>query len=115
MSEQPYQRTVTSSHGRLFGISLFVSYCVVALAIALLVPHKDFATFYMNALTSFSMLGGVLGLLIVLARLRSWPLPSFFQVPQEERDVSWRLLVLSLIAIAMPLLMIVVRHGLLHQ
>jgi hypothetical protein len=115
MSEQPYPQTTTTFQGRLAGIGLFASYCMVALAIAFLVPHKDFVTFYMNVLASFSMLGGVLGLVLVLFRLLRWPLPSFLKVPEEERDTRWRLLALALIAIAMPLLMIVVRHGLLHQ
>ena len=97
------------------GLSLLALYLVVALLIAFIAPHKDLVSLYINILASLSIIGGLLGLLIYVARQMNWPLPSILQVPQHMRDSSWRLFVLSFVAIAMPLLIIFTRSVLFHQ
>lgn len=97
------------------GFSMLALYLVVALLIAFLAPHKDFVSLYINILASLSIIGGLLGLLIYVARQMHWPLPSFLQVPENMRDSGWRLFTLSLVAIAMPLIIIFTRSVLLHQ
>ncbi|HEY6539780.1 MAG TPA: hypothetical protein VIZ18_02540 [Ktedonobacteraceae bacterium] len=97
------------------GLSLLALYLVVAILIAFIAPHKDFVSLYINILASLSIIGGLLGLLIYVARRMNWPLPSFLQVPENMRDSSWRLFALTFVAIAMPLLIIFTRSVLLHQ
>jgi hypothetical protein len=104
----PHQKTVQ-------GLSLLALYFVVAILIAFIAPHRDFVALYVNILASLSIIGGLLGLLIYFARQMNWPLPSFLQVPENMRDSSWRLLALSFVAIAMPLLLMFTRSVLLHQ
>ena len=97
------------------GLSLLALYFVVAILIAFIAPHKDFVALYVNILASLSIIGGLLGLLIYVARQMNWPLPSFLQVPENMRDSGWRLFALSFVAIAMPLLIIFTRSVLMHQ
>lgn len=97
------------------GLGLLALYIVVALLIAFIAPHKDLVSLYINVLASLSITGGLLGLLIYVARQMNWPMPSFLQVPEHLRDSSWRLCALSFVAIAMPLLIIFTRSVLLHQ
>jgi len=104
----PHQRTMK-------GWGLLALYFVVALLIAFIAPHKDFIALYVNILASLSIIGGLFCLLIYLARQMNWPLPTFLQVPEKMRDSSWRLLALSFVAIAMPLLIIFTRSVLLRQ
>lgn len=104
----PHQRTMK-------GLGLLALYFVVAILIAFIAPHKDFVALYVNILASLSIIGGLFCLLIYLARQMNWPLPSFLQVPERMRDSSWRLLALSFVAIAMPLIIIFTRSVLLHQ
>ena len=97
------------------GLGLLALYIVVALLIAFIAPHKDLVSLYINVLASLSIIGGLLGLLIYVARQMNWPLPSFLQVPEQMRDSGWRLFALAFVAIAMPLLIIFTRSVLLHQ
>jgi hypothetical protein len=97
------------------GFSLLALYLVVSLLIAFIVPHRDLISLYVNLLASLSIIGGLLGMLIYIAREMSWPLPSFLQVPENMRDSGWRLFALSFVAIAMPLLIILTRSMLFHQ
>ena len=97
------------------GLGLLAIYIVVALLIAFIAPHKDLVSLYINILASLSIIGGLLGLLIYVARQMNWPLPSFLQVPENMRDSSWRLFALAFVAIAMPLLIIFTRSVILHQ
>ena len=114
MNNQPYSSTMP--HQRtVVGFSLLALYFVVSIIVALIAPHKDVVSLYVNLLASLSIIGGVLGLYIYFARQLRWPLPSFLQVPENMRDSSWRLLALTLAAIAMPLLIIFTRSVLLHQ
>jgi len=69
---------------------------------------------YLNLITGIAVLTGVFGLLIYAARQLGWSLPSFLQVSEERRDENWRLLAMSLAVIALPLIVIVTRHLLLH-
>ncbi|GAC1310182.1 MAG: hypothetical protein NVSMB27_47210 [Ktedonobacteraceae bacterium] len=115
MNNQPFQPT-TSQHKTIVGISLLAFYLLVSIIIAFIAPHKDYASLYINILASFAIIGGLLGLLIYVARQFNWPLlPAFLQVPEDMRDTGWRLLALSLAAIAMPLLIIFTRSVLFHQ
>ena len=107
-STMPHQRSIK-------GLGLLALYFVVAILIAFIAPHKDFIALYVNILASLSIIGGLFCLLIYLARQMNWPLPTFLQVPERMRDSSWRLLALSFVAIAMPLLIIFTRSVLLHQ
>ena len=107
-STMPHQRTVV-------GFSLLALYFVVSIIVALIAPHKDVVSLYVNLLASLSIIGGLLGLYIYFARQLHWLLPSFLRVPENMRDSSWRLLALTLAAIAMPLLIIFTRSVLLHQ
>jgi len=97
------------------GLGLLALYLIVALLIAFIAPHKDLVSLYINVLASLSIIGGLLGLLIYVARQMNWPLPSFLQVPEHMRDSGWRLFALAFVAIAMPLLIIFTRSVLLHQ
>lgn len=114
MRSSPLQSTL-SQHRTLFGYSLLALYFIVSLIVAFIAPHKDFIGLYVNILASLAIIGGLLGLLIYLARQLRWPLPDFLGVPEGMRDSSWRLLALSLAAIAMPLLLMFTRSVLLHQ
>jgi hypothetical protein len=114
MNNQQYQSTM-SHQKTVKGLSLLALYFVVAILIAFIAPHRDFVALYVNILASLSIIGGLLGLLIYLARQMNWPLPSFLQVPENMRDSGWRLFALSFVAIAMPLLIIFTRSVLLHQ
>lgn len=107
-STMPQQRTVK-------GLSLLALYFVVCIIVAFIAPHRDFIALYVNILASLSIIGGLFCLLIYLARQMNWPLPTFLQVPEKMRDSSWRLLALSLTAIAMPLLIIFTRSVILRQ
>ncbi|MGH2495062.1 MAG: hypothetical protein ACRDIV_10200 [Ktedonobacteraceae bacterium] len=114
MRNSPLQSTL-SQHRTLFGYSLLALYLIVSIIVALMAPHKDLIGLYVNILASLAIIGGLLGLLIYLARQLHWPLPDFLQIPEGMRDSSWRLLALSLAAIAMPLLLMFTRSVLLHQ
>ena len=114
MNHQQYQTTILQ-HKKVQGLGLLALYLVVAILIAFIAPHRDFVALYVNILASLSIIGGLLGLLIYFARQMNWPLPSFLQVPENMRDSSWRLLALSFVAIAMPLLLMFTRSVLLHQ
>ena len=97
------------------GLSLLALYFIVALLIAFLAPHKDLISLYINILASLSITGGLLGMVIYVARQMNWPLPSVLQVPEHMRDSGWRLFALSFVAIAMPLLIIITRSVIYHQ
>jgi len=96
-------------------LCLIVIYLIVSIMIGLLAPHQDFASLYINILASAAIIGGILGLLIYLARQLDFPLPTFLQIPEGMRDQNWRLLYMSLAAIALPLLIILTRSVLFHQ
>lgn len=116
MNNQPYQHQQTTPRQRLtIGMGLLVGYLLVSLIIGFILPHKDFASLYVNILASVAILGGVCGLYIYLARQQNWPLPSILQVSEGDRDANWRLLFMSLAAIAFPFLIIFTRSVLLHQ
>ena len=114
MNNQSMRSTMLDER-KVNGLGLLALYLVVAILIAFIAPHKDFVSLYINILASLSIIGGSLGLLIYVARQLNWPLPSFLQVPENMRDSGWRLFSLSLVAIAMPLLIIFTRSVLLHQ
>lgn len=114
MNYQQFQSTIFHQK-KAQGWGLLALYLIVAILIALIAPHRDFISLYVNILASLSIIGGLFGLLIYFARQMNWPLPSFLQVPEHMRDKSWRLLGLSFVAIAMPLLIIFTRSVLLHQ
>src|SRR5579863_1453395 len=117
MNYRPFQ-PITSQHKTVTGLGLLSIYLVVSIIIAFIAPHADFASLCINILSSVAIIGGLLGLLIYIARQQDWPLPSFLevlQVPENMRDQNWRLLTLSLVAIAMPLLIIFTRSVLFHQ
>jgi hypothetical protein len=114
MNNQQFQPTMPRQRS-MKGLSLLALYFVIAILIAFIAPHKDFIALYVNILASLSIIGGLFCLLIYLARQMNWPLPTFLQVPERMRDSSWRLLALSFVAIAMPLLIIFTRSVLLHQ
>ncbi len=114
MNNQQFQPTMPHQRA-MKGLGLLALYFVVAILIAFIAPHKDFIALYVNILASLSIIGGLFCLLIYLARQMNWPLPTFLQVPEKMRDSSWRLLALSFVAIAMPLLIIFTRSVLLHQ
>ena len=114
MNNQQFQPTMQHQRS-IKGLGLLALYFVVAILVAFIAPHKDFIALYVNILASLSIIGGLLCLLIYLARQMNWPLPTFLQVPERMRDSSWRLLALSFVAIAMPLLIIFTRSVLLHQ
>src|SRR5258708_13644805 len=114
MNNQLFQLT-PSRRRTVIGLGLLALYLVVSIIIALIAPHKDFASLYINILASLAIIGGLLGLLIFIARQQNCPLPSFLQLPEHRRDQNCRLLALSLAAIAMPLLVIFTRNVLLHQ
>ena len=113
MNNSPMQSTMTQQ--KTIGFSLLAFYFIVSIIVALIAPHRDVVALYVNILASLAIIGGISGLLIYLARQLHWPLPEFLQVPEGMRDSSWRLLALSLAAIAMPLLIIFTRSVLLHQ
>jgi hypothetical protein len=96
-------------------LCLIAIYLIVSIMIGLLAPHQDFASLYINILASAAIIGGILGLLIYLARQLDFPLPTFLQIPEGMRDQNWRLLYMSLAAIALPLLIILTRSVLFHQ
>jgi hypothetical protein len=96
-------------------LCLIAIYLIVSIMIGLLAPHQDFASLYINILASAAIIGGILGLLIYLARQLDFPLPTFLQIPEGMRDQNWRLLYMSLAAIALPLLIILARSVLFHQ
>ena len=115
MNNQQFQPTMPHQRS-IKGLGLLALYFVVAILVAFIAPYKDFIALYVNILASLSIIGGLLCLLIYLARQMNWPfLPTFLQVPEKMRDSSWRLLALSFVAIAMPLLIIFTRSVLLHQ
>ena len=114
MNNQQFQPTMPHQRS-IKGLGLLALYFVVAILIAFIAPHKDFIALYVNILASLSIIGGLFCLLIYFARQMNWPLPTFLQVPERMRDSSWRLLALSFVAIAMPLLIIFTRSVLLHQ
>lgn len=114
MSNQQFQRII-SDQRLLKGLGLLALYFVFCIIIAFIAPHKDLVALYINILASLSITGGVLCLLIFLARQMHWPLPAFLKVPESMRDSNWRLLALSCVAIVMPLLIIFTRSVLLHQ
>lgn len=108
-------RSMQLDERKVKGFGLLALYLVVALLIALIAPHKDLISLYINILASLSIIAGLFGLLVYVARQMNWPIPSFLQVPVQMRDSGWRLFVLSFVAIAMPLLIIFTRSVLLHQ
>ena len=110
-----FMNSIQLDERKVKGFGMLTLYLVVAILIAFLAPHKDFVSLYINILASLSIIGGLLGLLIYVARQMKWPLPSFLQVPENMRDSNWRLFALAFAAIAMPLLIIFTRSVLLHQ
>ena len=114
MNNQPYS-SFSPLRRRTIALCLIAIYLIVSIIIGLLAPHPDFASLYIHILTSIAIIGGMLGLLIYLARQLDFPLPSFLQIPESMRDQNWRLLFMSLAAIAIPLLVILTRSVLLHQ
>ena len=96
------------------GLSLVAVFLFVSIGIGLLAPHGDSISLFRNVLASVAILAGCLGLLIFAARQLGWFLPSFLMVPEEMRDQNWRLLVMSLIAIAIPIIVIMTQSLLFH-
>ena len=79
---------------------------LVAILAGLLSPHQDVATIYLTIIASICILAGGVGLYVVAARQFGWWLPLSLQVPEESWDEKWRMLALSLAAIAFPLLIL---------
>ncbi len=96
------------------GLGFLALFLLVSLVIGLFALHGDFLLIYRNILASIAILVGLLGLFVYLARQFGWVLPSFLQVPEERRDQNWRLLAMSLAAIAFPVLMIITQQLLFH-
>ena len=114
MNDQPYS-SFSALRRWTIVLCLITIYLIVSIMIGLLAPSQDFASLSINILASAAIIGGMLGLLIYLARQLGWPLPSFLQIPEAMRDQNWRLLSMSLAAIAMPLLVILTRSIVFHQ
>jgi hypothetical protein len=107
-------RSIPSQYKLLVGLALLALFLLASLVIGLFVLHGDFLLIYRNILASIAILVGLLGLFVYLARQFGWALPSFLQVPEERRDQNWRLLAMSLAAIAFPVLMIITQQLLFH-
>ena len=114
MDNQPYSSTSPLIKWTIV-LCLIAIYLIISIIIGLAAPHADFASLYINILASLAIIGGVLGLLVYLARQLGFPLPSFLQIPEDMRDQNWRLLFMSLAAIAIPLLVMLTRSILFHQ
>jgi hypothetical protein len=113
MSNQQF-RSIPLQYRLAVGLSLFALFLFVAIIAGLLAPRGDYITAYRNILASIAVLIGLLGLLIYVARLRGWLLPAFLQIPEEKRDEHWRLLAMSLFAIAIPILVILTQSLISH-
>ena len=113
MSDQQF-RSMPPQYRLAIGLSLFAVFLIIFIVAGLLAPGGDFMLVYLNLITGIAVLTGVFGLLIYAARQLGWSLPSFLQVSEERRDENWRLLAMSLAVIALPLIVIVTRHLLLH-
>jgi len=113
MRDQKFWAT-TAQYRFAIGLSLAAVFLFVSITIGLLAPHGDSISLYRNVLASVAILAGCLGLLIFAARQLGWELPSFLMVPEGMRDQNWRLLVMSLIAIALPLIVIMTQSLLFH-
>jgi archaellum biogenesis protein FlaJ (TadC family) len=101
-------RPTTSQTRRTIGFGLIVIavLLVVAIVAGLLSPHKDVTTVCLNIIASICILAGVVGLYVTAARQFDLWLPLPLQVPEKSRDERWRLLALSVAAIAFPLLIL---------
>ena len=101
-------RPTTSQTRRTIGFGLIVIAVLLLVAIlaGLLSPHKDVTTVYLNIIASICILAGVVGLYVTAARQFGLWLPPTLQVPEKSWDERWRLLALSVAAIAFPLLIL---------
>jgi archaellum biogenesis protein FlaJ (TadC family) len=111
MNNQQVRPGASEEKLRLGAIGLFL---VVAIVAGLLFPHTDISSAYLNIIASISILAGILGLYIAAARQFGLWLPSLLQVAKKSRDQFWRLLAMSLAAIAFPLIIIAIQHTLFH-
>ncbi len=106
MNYQPL-RPPTQSRGTAGLVLVVIAvFLLVAILAGLLSPRKDVSTIYLNIIASICILAGVVGLYVVAARQFGWWLPLSLQVPEESWDEKWRMLALSLAAIAFPLLIL---------
>ncbi len=107
MNHQQLRPTTTQARGtRVLGLVVIAVFLVVAIVAGLLSPHKDVTTVYLNIIASICILAGVVGLYVTAARQFGLWLPLSLQVPEKSRDERWRLLALSVAAIAFPLLIL---------
>ena len=111
MNNQQGRSSASQEKLTLGAIGLFL---VVAIVAGLLFPHTDITSAYLNIIASISILAGILGLYIAAARQFSLWLPSHLQVAEKRQDQFWRLLAMSLAAIAFPLIIIAIQHALFH-
>ena len=111
MNNQQGRSSASQEKLTLGAIGLFL---VVAIVAGLLFPHTDISSAYLNIIASISILAGILGLYIAAARQFGLWLPSHLQVAERRQDQFWRLLAMSLAAIAFPLIIIVIQHILFH-
>jgi archaellum biogenesis protein FlaJ (TadC family) len=111
MNNQQVRPSASQEKLTLGAIGLFL---VVAILAGLLFPHTDISSAYLNIIASISILAGILGLYIAAARQFGLWLPFFLQVAEKSRDQFWRLLAMSLAAIAFPLIIIAIQHALFH-
>jgi|GEM_PF-1064543 len=87
-------------------------FLLVAILAGLFSPHKGVPTIYLNIIASICILAGVVGLFVVAARQFGWWLPLSLRVPEKSWDEKWRMLALSLAAIAFPLLILWIQRAL---
>jgi|SRR2546428_3863213 hypothetical protein len=104
-------RSTSSRYRLIIGFALLA---ILLVSASLLIFHGDIVAVYVNVLTVIAMLVGALGLMVYVARLAGWTLPSFLAIPEKQRDENWRLLALSLAAIVFPLLILLIRYLLLR-
>jgi archaellum biogenesis protein FlaJ (TadC family) len=114
MSDQQL-RSVSRQQQLMIGLGVVALFIVVSIVAGMLAPGRDLLLALRNIFASIAILAGLLSLLIYLARRLDCWLPPALQVSKEERDQDWRLLALSLVIIALPVLMILIQHLLFHS
>ena len=108
-------RPASQQQRLMVGLSLLALFLIVAIVAGMLAPGRDFLLVLRNILVSIAILAGLLCLLIYTARQMGWWLPSSLRLAQDERDQDWRLLALSIVVIALPLIMLLTQHLLFQQ
>ncbi|HET9919250.1 MAG TPA: hypothetical protein VFQ30_05380 [Ktedonobacteraceae bacterium] len=105
----PYQQRL------MVGWGIVALFLVVAIVTGVVAHGGGFVMMLRNILVSIAILAGLLCLLVYLARRMDWWLPTALRLSSDERDEDWRLLGLSLALIALPVIMLLTQHFLLHQ